>query len=201
MIEFETKEVVNNTLQVLFETDKILNSPEKWTQGHPAECEFGETVDVDSPEACKFCLTGAYVLARNKVMGDEFNGITNLALLTIRKTLKEMGKGDSLTGYNDNPDTTYYDIKNLLNHSIRNVRIWSSKIMKVEISKDEIDGYDLLEDLKRSLTTQYKQIKIIRESLEHNGSTYDQLASVMVRIDKDVRKINQQFYNASWHWS
>lgn len=83
---------------------ELLDSPEKWTKGVMAKNLFGITVDpLDSSSTC-WCVSGAIKKCYD---GD------NEALWTVARLIKDEIKMD-ITFWNDNPETAYCDVIELL---------------------------------------------------------------------------------------
>lgn len=87
---------------------ELLNSPEKWTKRTMARNSKNEKTFPRSPEACCWCLAGAFIKTYIHVPYQEYNDL----LLKIEKELVLMGYS-TMYQFNDAPETTYENVINL----------------------------------------------------------------------------------------
>lgn len=78
---------------------ELREHPERWTQLHSASTPTGDTVDVHSPRACKWCLSG-------HIQRRQGNSVFLISLLYpfVRCA------GMRVTDFNDDPDRTVDEI-------------------------------------------------------------------------------------------
>ena len=91
---------------------QFLDKPSKWTKGALARDHKDIPVAADSPEACCWCLSG---LISYCYSGLDASTIYNKVCDTIQ--LKFPDRADSeypLSRFNNNPETTYEDIRAVL---------------------------------------------------------------------------------------
>lgn len=80
---------------------ELLSDESKWTRGVCARDAQGNEVDVNSDKACSFCIVGALIVCfpnfqqRHKI----YNTILD---------------SEAMETFNDDPKTTFVDIKDLL---------------------------------------------------------------------------------------
>lgn len=91
----------------------FLNNPKKWTQGANARNKLGEAVNIDSNDACSWCLSGA-ILACSPPHGL----LRETLCVSILRSIKELYPNfDSIQGFNDHYNTTFEDVKKVLEHA------------------------------------------------------------------------------------
>ena len=91
----------------------LLDKPEKWTQGAYAKTRSGIYVASSSPNACKWCLSGAINRATQAAPKPVLLA-TRLQSILIDK----VGRAKSVCGWNDKDERTYEDVINLLDDCI-----------------------------------------------------------------------------------
>ena len=96
-------------LENLNEIKDVLSDESSWTQNTFARDVNGNTIDVDSDNACSWCLMGAIYKS-----SDTVNQSNDVVDCLYRVT------GQSVCYYNDNKETQHQDIVNLLNTAIAN---------------------------------------------------------------------------------
>ena len=85
----------------------LLNSPEAWTQYSLARDEDKKPIEVDNPDACKWCIQGAFMHVTN---------VSHPNDLYFDKVWRYVnGKSQKINGYgllnfNDNAHTEHSDI-------------------------------------------------------------------------------------------
>jgi hypothetical protein len=89
---------------------ELLSSPDKWIQGHYALDAEGDVIDAQDPDAVCFCLQGAIRRCYNDGkepyrFTDEYKGVKSRILHEI---------GEPITTWNDAPERTFEDIKQLV---------------------------------------------------------------------------------------
>ena len=124
MIEFSDKIEVNHTLFILEEMQSILKSPDNWTQGYMAKDAEGRQIHASSDNACKWCVSGAY----NRAQYNLNLYTSNRSIGALTASLENLGDradfAESIVEYNDHEETSYYDIIELIDYAILNVKIW-----------------------------------------------------------------------------
>ena len=86
---------------------ELLSDESKWIKGRFAVDSDGNMVSTNDPSACRFCLEGAiYRCCRGPGLGQILN----------RVDIRTRAKGyNSIPAFNDDENTTFEDIKTLLN--------------------------------------------------------------------------------------
>ena len=101
-------------LEILKETRRLLDE-KGWTQGAYARDNRGSCVEVESPAASCFCLSGALRRAHANLGYDSFSSYAaNAATLY----LAEAGAGRSIPAWNDAPSRTKDDVLKLVDRAI-----------------------------------------------------------------------------------
>lgn len=87
----------------------LLADKKRWTKGTWQRNKYGHPVSEDCKSACKFCLEGAL-----QHIYDDYE--RRNAEKRIEQAINDLfpGKFHSLISFNDNPETTYEDIKRVL---------------------------------------------------------------------------------------
>lgn len=88
----------------------LLDSPDKWTKGAYARNAAGNECLPIADEACCWCLRGAFIRCYADTKTGEAAG---RKLLVALNALDDKYKG-RITMFNDNPSTTFEDIRRLL---------------------------------------------------------------------------------------
>lgn len=101
-----------NTLETLRAMDALFSSPKKWRQGYYAYDAIGRMVEPRDNHACGWCLMGAAfrVLGARKT-ADHVATQTNRAL-------HKAGAIPSVPVWQDAPERTFADVKDLLARAI-----------------------------------------------------------------------------------
>lgn len=95
-----TRVLVKTTLQ---RTKSILSTSGRWTKGAMAKDSIGNHAEPTSPEACKWCLSGAVVAAApTKEAADQ-------TLVVIRNVA-----GRNVVSFNDDPNTGFWNVRSVL---------------------------------------------------------------------------------------
>lgn len=94
-----------------------IDTPEKWCKKFYAVDRDGSSVSLDSPKACRWCLSGAIMaeLPPRRIrpaVEDELRAWCYISL-----TLGD-GKTESLASWQDLPETTHGDVMQLLDRCI-----------------------------------------------------------------------------------
>lgn len=84
---------------------QVLSSEDKWTRGHFARNSNGEPCSIQGDYATCFCLMGACNKAIKLYCHD----------LLLHAVEKYSGKFRPIAEFNDDPETTFQDIQNVLN--------------------------------------------------------------------------------------
>lgn len=97
-------------LEVLEAVDQKLSSSDKWTQGKYAKDNLGYGVTENSPMAVCHCLVGAIISVT------EMPNMQGIADKIGDDTIIFLGNmiGDAAYRWNDEPDRTFEEVKNLL---------------------------------------------------------------------------------------
>ncbi len=91
---------------------ELFSSPAKWTKANFAVKADGTSTTAENPEAVCWCLYGAV----NKCYGKtEDNGHAVLQLMGRHLKDKGMRESGSVIGFNDDEDTTFEMVRNLVN--------------------------------------------------------------------------------------
>jgi hypothetical protein len=99
----------------LVKAREIISSPNRWTQGFFAKDANGIAVMPLAVQATCFCALGAL----RKAIGYSNENVFMDATRRLEETLKkERTYAHSLATYNDDPSTTYEDIKSLFDDAI-----------------------------------------------------------------------------------
>lgn len=106
-----------SALAILEEADRILADESRWTRQVGARAADNSMTVPEDANACKWCLFGAILRA-----------CVNLRMLDVRErslarqTVSRIaGRRDSL--YNDDPETTFADIKRVLRRGIDSLKV------------------------------------------------------------------------------
>lgn len=91
----------------------LLSDPEHWNKGCYAKTSDGTKTDGRDPEAVTFCTVGAV----QKVVGPH-----TLLFLDVVCHLNRFSTGQTITVYNDDPQTTHEDIILLLKNALYQAR-------------------------------------------------------------------------------
>ena len=103
---------------LLFGMERLIGSPQSWTQGARGAAADGRVVSPHGPMAVSWCLMGAMQTVREMARGSEkwSNGADSLACSELvasipKEQLPEKGDGWlALTKWNDAPDRTHADV-------------------------------------------------------------------------------------------
>ena len=101
----------------------IFTSEEKWTRGAMAQNKYNKTVTIHSEEATCWCLAGAIQKAalELKVTPHSLNEKNEIFYIVIEEEVQallqpELGDFDSLTEFNDDIDTEFNNVIEILNY-------------------------------------------------------------------------------------
>lgn len=124
--------------EILEETLKVIDKPEKWIKGSMAHNANGEHVDVASDDAECFCLAGAILKASYnldvipyKIINLEEHEyieehVTSTTGKILRKNLPEAFTKKypfiGFVAFNDRNETTYEEVINLVQKSINSLK-------------------------------------------------------------------------------
>lgn len=93
---------------------EVFNNQSCWTKGTLARDATGNSVPFDSPDACKWCLSGAFC----KVYGKHNANIFNSKFMKMVEVVKGRFPGNLnfglITNFNDDRKTTFNDIVNIV---------------------------------------------------------------------------------------
>jgi hypothetical protein len=101
--------------------DLYEDNPDKWIKGCIAQDRDGDSCDYSSPRAYSFCLVGAYhhLVSKNvldcKIYKDWATAIEVVAAPRRRPDLRDR----SIVDFNNDPNTTFDDIKAVLQETIK----------------------------------------------------------------------------------
>lgn len=102
-------------VKVLKQAEKHLKKGELWTQGWLAKDNKDLPCRFDNRLACRWDLSGAVLVTA---------GDTPLAKDTLHEleaTVKELGKWEYLTNFNDDEKTRYKDVRHVISRTIHRV--------------------------------------------------------------------------------
>ena len=112
---------------------KLLKTEEVWTQGEFARsARTGRGCSEFGDVAGSFCLLGAV----NRAAGQDNFSTMNAAETRLGRSLEDLGilvsswEFASVTRFNDSPDTKLADVRRVLKHAIKQIKV-------------EIEGYDV----------------------------------------------------------
>lgn len=88
---------------------ELFSSEQNWTKGIAAKNAFGVTVPVRSRTAAKWCLLGAIA----KCYGGERANEIEIKVIDKLFGGRKRRLGDCLSVWNDSPQRTFRDVKNL----------------------------------------------------------------------------------------
>lgn len=122
-------------IELLVDTKKILDSPDKWTKGAYARGKSGKDVSNFGRYATCFCLAGAF----NRAAGQRSNrnmyslapGYAKASVAMNNRVWR--GGHFSFVTYNDLPTTTYEDIIRLIDESIENLNARIEEVQNVAV--------------------------------------------------------------------
>lgn len=111
------------TLEVLQEARRRLASPDSWCQYSYAMNAVGKHVTPVSPEATRWCLTGAVEsVAQSPFFGEVpkecADALGVLCHCLSRSPPRMRGRAFGLVGWNDQPDRTHEEVLDLLDLAI-----------------------------------------------------------------------------------
>jgi hypothetical protein len=87
----------------------LIDTPEKWTQGHYARDRAGYPAGPRSHLACRFCILGAFIRSAG----------TEVPAYGLSDFIPKDTPADrSVSSYNDHPSTTHADIMALFDRAI-----------------------------------------------------------------------------------
>ena len=96
---------------------ELLHSPEAWCQGSPAEDVQGNKVVALHPKAVRWCALGAIQKAYPPEQWGEAMDHLLRALSVSEKGIKQLSKSDKaccLMEWNDEPQSSYWEIREIL---------------------------------------------------------------------------------------
>src|ERR1044071_7647641 len=104
--------MISVAVQLLCLTADVLATPEQWIKGASRRDRHGKK-SLFSGDAVAWCLGGAFMCAMDQI--PRTNSDVKQANALLHRAVKGMtGKEMHFVNYNDEPDTTFVDIKNLL---------------------------------------------------------------------------------------
>lgn len=108
------------TIEALKQIRALFNEPEKFTKGSYSRDVNGHIEVSTSDNAYSFCLVGAinHVCNINKVYPLNLK-IRELFLNNLTVNTNVSNRGVSIEQWNDDPKTTYQDLLNLIDSTIR----------------------------------------------------------------------------------
>lgn len=91
---------------------RLLLNESSWTRNCSAITSEGKKTTVDDPNACSFCLVGAAVRCYGENTKEFVSVLRQMRDYLVKEGLidREMG----VVGFNDNPRTTFADIRRLV---------------------------------------------------------------------------------------
>ncbi|MDE8343243.1 MAG: hypothetical protein POG24_05425 [Acidocella sp.] len=95
-----TRQAKQSALEVLIKARALLSDERRWTRHVYAVGPGGRRTDHLDPKACAWCAAGAIYK-----IGGSFNGGGAAVILT--EAVCEQWPGESIAGFNDDPDTTH----------------------------------------------------------------------------------------------
>ena len=106
-------------IKIINKVIQILDKPQKWTRARNAKDKNGNPTNPLSPNATCYCLEGAIYKAlwEQKLSKRKWNNSYRKIIGAICKVAGlnfDIGNQDEHIGFNDNPNTTYEMIINIL---------------------------------------------------------------------------------------
>ena len=106
---------MSRTLEILKQVDDFFKPDgSTWTRGAFGRDENGNVASCFTPQAVKCCITGAFW----KTFGGASQEMHDIYYGSIQPLITECLGGDNIIGFNDHPNTTIHDVKNLLKKAI-----------------------------------------------------------------------------------
>lgn len=123
-------EFKRDAMRLLERARQILDQPSHWTKRYPARDVDDYDVTVDSPDAVKFCLSGAVSRALWEWVwkdGDKPNpqvGAHEQAKAMLVHVIENRTdlRFTSIVGFNDHEDRTYHEVLSVLDVAINELR-------------------------------------------------------------------------------
>jgi len=94
---------------------ELLTDESKWCKGSFAKTAYGFETTCNNPDACQWCLLGARYTA-NLTRGEN-DALIDAVLALYPNRCGIYRDTDSLVRFNDHPNTTFDDIKRVLEHA------------------------------------------------------------------------------------
>ena len=121
---------MNKTIvQALERTREIINNPKAWIKDTLAKDKYDYTIELEEPNACKFCISGAIHRALYemditnstqlyKITTKIYNDL-KISKFTKRKpTIEEYEEFEDYIQFNDDSETTHEEIIKLIDYAI-----------------------------------------------------------------------------------
>lgn len=110
--------------QVLEKAKALIDTPEKWTQGHPARDAWNWKVRIDSRDATQFCMNGARWRALNAVTYNATYGVDDQVRQRLRlddatRRLLREACGEYVPDWNDAPQRTHAEVMEVFDKAIK----------------------------------------------------------------------------------
>ena len=111
----------NPEVRIIDEALNILDSPEKWTKKTSARDINDEHININDPNAYKFCILGAMEIASKIVNPPAKTYVKHV--YNIMEHLKKhiRSKNKSISRFNDHPNTKYTGITRILHKAKRSI--------------------------------------------------------------------------------
>lgn len=94
----------------------LIEDPKRWTQGQYAKDKTGKSVSALAPEACRWCVMGAFeCVEKTESLGNERWAFHEAVL----------GNNRSVVDFNDAGDTTHAEVLALLTSAIERAPVRS----------------------------------------------------------------------------
>ena len=132
-------------IEYLKRARNLLDKPENWTGDIYARKSSGVPTRINSPDACRWCLTGALIKVSDKNNGNEddielidaicdmddgFKDATKILYCALghkyENFCSQSVMSSFVSNFNDADDTTHLDIIDLLDTAIDNINIASA---------------------------------------------------------------------------
>jgi hypothetical protein len=100
----------------------VIANPENWTKFYMATDEYGRMTPLNSPQACKWCMSGALHRAFHELGGVDEHGDPKPGTVEIFRdisnTFSVLTGMNFMSVYNDHRTTTHTDVMNIFDRAI-----------------------------------------------------------------------------------